>query len=247
MSSYDLIPAEAYENLPPEPNDQFVTLVTIAQANLGRLLDSSDSGDYVTELRSQYISTVASIAETLGVTGLPSITEVNLADYGQYRKFQVFLSGVMAKVRLRGNLVARPFSVELGRVSKARIQQQIDYLRISIENSDLTEAKKKALQQKLGEFEEELAKQRLGFARTLAITASLMAISGGATTTVTNLPELYDMVTTVVRLIGDDKESEELERLRLAPPTKALPNFSKVADATRPAAFDDDLNEDVPF
>jgi len=110
MSDYDLIPEEAYEGLPQEANDKFAVLVRIAQNNLARLLDNSNSSDFSSEIRSQFISIVSGMAETLGVEGLPKIGN-NLADYDQYQMFQVYLAGVVAKVRLQSHLVARPFSV----------------------------------------------------------------------------------------------------------------------------------------
>jgi hypothetical protein len=250
MSEYDLIPEEAYEGLPQEPNDKFAVLVRIAQNNLARMLDSSNSGEFSTEIRSQFISIVSGMAEALGIEGLPKVGN-DLADYNQYQVFQVYLAGVVAKVRLQSQLVARPFSVELGRVTRAKIQQEIDQLRQSIDDSDLTDKKKAALRDKLDELEAELTKKRLSFARTMAIAASIMTIVGGGTTALANSPRAAEAVMTIIRLVGDDKDKEEQERLRLAPPPKALPDFSKPAAKQVASSgfggFGDDLDDDVPF
>lgn len=250
MSEYDLIPEESYDNLPSEDNDKFAVLVRIAQNNLARLLDNSNSNEFSDEIRSQFISIVSGMAETLGIEGLPDI-DGGIATYSQYRSFQVYLAGIVAKVRLQGNLVARPFSVELGRITKAKIQHEIGQLRSSIQSSELTDKKKDALLAKLDELEEELTKKRLGFARTMAIAASIMTIAGGGTATLANSPKAVEAVITIMRLVGDDKEKEEQERLRLAPPPKALPDFS--TSSVKPATgggfgrFDDGLDDDVPF
>ncbi len=246
MSEYDLIPEETYTALPEDPHDKFAILVRVAQTNLARLLDQTGSGDFAVEIRSQFISIIAGIAEALGIEGLPRLSG-DLADYNKYQTFQVYLAGVVAKMRLQGQLVTKPYSVELGRVTKARIQQQIEQLRQSIDSSTLPDKKKSALIEKLDEFDLELAKARLSFARTMAIAASIMTIVGGGTAALANLPEATTSIVTIIRLIGDDKEKEEQERVRLAPPQKALPDLSMVATKPKFASFDDDLDDDVPF
>lgn len=246
MSDYDLIPEEAYKSLPQEPNEKFAFLVRIAQTNLARLLDNSNSNDFSSEIRSQFISIVSSMADALAIQGLPKLGN-DLADYDQYQVFQVYLAGVIARVRLQSQLVPRPHSVELGRITKAKIQQEIDQLRRSIDGSDLPDKKKATLRDKLDELETELAKQRLSFARTMAIAASIMTIAGGGTAALASAPKATETVMTIIRLVGDDKEKEEQERLRLAPPPKALPDFSKPAASPKSRGFPDDLDDDVPF
>jgi hypothetical protein len=245
MSSYELVPEELFERLPQDPHDKFVMIVREAQANLARLLDETNSSDFVEELRSQFISTISSVAEALGIVGLPELA-ADLADYRQYQTFQVHLAGVVAKVRLQGQLVARPHSVELGRINRARIQQEIDHLRAIIESSELPENKKAALRDKLIELEEELGKQRLSFARTMAIAAAIMGALGGGATALANAPKAAETVTRIIAYIGEDKEKEEEERLRLAPPPKALPNYAPSPPPTSSWASAD-LDDDIPF
>lgn len=246
MSEYDLIPEEVYANLPQDPNDKFAVLVRIAQTNLARLLDQSSSNDFSTEIRSQFISIIGGIADALGIEGLPAIGN-DLADYDKYQMFQVYLAGVVAKVRLQGQLVARPFSVELGRVTKARIQQEIEQLRRSIDESDLSEEKKAALREKLDELETELSKQRLSFARTMAIAASIMTIVGGGAAALANAPKAAETVMAIIRLVGEDKDKEDQERLRLQPPPKALPDYTEPFARPENSSFDVAFDDDVPF
>lgn len=245
MSEYDLIPEEAYENLPQDDHDKFAVLVRIAQNNLARLLDQTNSGDFSSEIRSQFISIITGIAEALGIEGLPEMDN-NLADYDKYQMFQVYLAGVVAKVRLQGNLVAKPHSVELGRVTRAKIQQQIDQLRRSIENANLPDKKRGALRDKLDDLEHELNKKRLSFARTMAIAASIMTIVGAGTTALANAADAKETLIKIIGLIGEDKEREEQERLRLAPPPKALPDHTKARQGPQ-SRFESDLDDDVPF
>lgn len=50
MSVYDILPVDAYEELPSDPNDQFAKLVTIAQGNVTRLMDMANSNEFSNEL-----------------------------------------------------------------------------------------------------------------------------------------------------------------------------------------------------
>lgn len=246
MSMYDLIPDELYENLPDEPHDKFVLLANAARSNLARLIDDTDSSDFVEELRSQFISTVSSIADALGIAGLPALAD-DLADYRQYQTFQVYLSGVIAKVRLQGQLVSRPYSVNLGRINRARIHQEIEQLRFSIDHSDLPDKKKTALLAKLTELEAELTKQRLSFAKLMAISAAIMSVVGGSATALANGPEAAQTVMRILAYIGEDKEREDAERLRLLPPpAPALPDLAK-AEPAKVGWGGDDLDDDIPF
>lgn len=247
MSSYDLIPEEAYENLPQDPHDKFATIVRIAQANLARLLDDGNSRDFSDELRAQFISSITGAAEALGIEGLPDLPE-DVTDYRAYTNFQVRLAGIVAKVRLQSKLVSRPHSVELGRINKAKIRQEVEQLRFNIKESDLPESKKQALLDKLDEFDVELEKQRLSFAKTMAIAASIMTAIGGGTAALANAPKAAETIVTIIRLIGEDKELEEAERERLSPPPKALPDHSPRSGAPKATvAFGDDLEDDIPF
>lgn len=248
MSRYELIPDSAYQNLPQDTNDQFVVLVGVAQANLARLLDQSSGNDLDLELRSQFMSTICGIAEALHIEGLPPLGS-NLGDYEQYHKFQVFLAGIVAKVRLQSNLVARPYSVALGHKTKARIRFEIKKLRDMVSVADIPSKKRDSLLGKLDEFEEELDKQRLSFAKTMAISAHVVAALGGLSATFADGPKAIDNMVKVIGLIGDDKELEEENRLRLLPaPPKALPNHTggKAPTAKPSVDFDDD-DDDVPF
>lgn len=87
MSEYELIPEETYDNLPAEENEKFATLVRVAQTNLARILDNSNSNDFAAEIRSQFISIISGIAEALGIEGLPAM-DGQLADYDKYQMFR---------------------------------------------------------------------------------------------------------------------------------------------------------------
>lgn len=247
MSEFELIPEEVYENLPQDPHEKFASIVRVAQSNLARLLDTPSSRDFYDEIRAQFISAISGVAEALGIDGLPPIDD-DITEYRSYANFQIRLAGIVARVRLQSNLVSRPHSVELGRITRARIKQEIDQLRKYIEYSDIPQEKRESLAVKLDEFEKELEARRMSFARVMAISASIMTIIGAGTTALANSPKAADAIIRIIHWVGEDKEKEESERLRLMPPPKALPDFTKSAQwKQRPVSFADEADDDIPF
>ncbi len=251
MSSYDLIPEETYSNLPDEDADKFVLLVRTAQSNLQRLLDDSNARDFSDELRSQFMATVQGIAEALGIAGLGDVRPS--AEYGDYTHFQVILAGILAKARLRSDLIAKPHSVELGRVTRAKIRQEVEQLRTYIDEAELTPAKHAALNDKLDELLAELEHRRLSFAKTMAIAASIMGTVGASAGLIAASPKIPAGISFIISLVGQDKDREDAEVARLAPPPLAISPPQRESKTRRGGSFgqtggfSDDLDDDVPF
>lgn len=248
MSEYEILPVDAYEDLPSDPNDQFAKLVTIAQANVTRLMDLANSNEFATELRGQFIFTVSSIADALGIEGLPDVAPGRL-DYEDYVQFQVYLAGVLARVRLQSKTIPRPHSVELGRVTRAKIEVQLNKLRQYINDSDLPEPRKASLLAKIAKLEAELQKQRVGFGRVMEVLTAVSVLAGGGTAFLANANGASETILSILTWVGEDKEKEEEERLRLAPPPKQLPDYSKPKPAATAGWSNatDDLDDDIPF
>ncbi|EZP57280.1 hypothetical protein [Sphingomonas sp. RIT328] len=250
MSAYDLIPEETYANLPEEDADKFVTLVRTAQSNLQRMLDDSNARDFSDELRSQFMATIQGIAEALGVTGLSEIRPT--IEYGDYTRFQVILAGIVAKTRLRSDVLAKPHSVALGRVTRAKIRQEVEQLRTYVDEADLTPAKRAALNDKLDELLAELEHRRLSFAKTMAIAASIMGTIGGTAGAIAASPKIPAGISFIISLVGQDKEQEDAEIARLAPPPLAIAAPKQAPSSTGGYGggygfSHEDLDDDVPF
>lgn len=240
MSQYELIPDEAFDNAPEDEGDKFVFLAKTAQTNFQRMLDSSNANEYSNELQNHFVATVSAMATALGIEGLPPVSLT--PSYGDYTRFQVALSAIITTARIKSQTISRPFSVELGRVSKGKIRQEIDSLKHYIQNSDLDEKKKSALIDKLDDMLEELEKKRLSFARTMAIAASIMGTIGGSAGAIAAAPRIPEGVSYIVSLIGVEKAEEEEEYLRLSAPVRAL-----TPPASDKGGFNSDFDDDVPF
>ena len=245
---YELIPDSIYDDLPDDPHDKFVVLAKTAHANVSRLVNDDSSGHFVEEVRLQFVETVRAIAEALGIPGLPAPSEMsNLNSYEEYRLFSTRLAGLLAKSRLQSSNVARPYSVQLGKVNKAKIRQEAEQLRIFIENSDLEVKRKEAVLSHLDRLLKELEKKRLSFAKVATIAAAIATTINQSASAVTTFPEVREVIGTILSKIGEDKEKEDAERERLAPPPAKLPppeSETKWASA-KTNSYDD--VDDIPF
>lgn len=245
---YELISAEEYEQLPEDPEQQFIELERICRRSMTEMISNETRAEFDHLVRMQYMTTVAAAAEELGIAGVEYPFD---AEYPaqEIDAFLLKVSGVVTRIRLRSGRRFRPYSVKLGTRTKARIEIEIQKLRGLVEESDLSEPKRKALLKKLDELMHELNQDRLSFAKTLRILAAVSVSVGGGTAFLAEAPAA---VQTIMTLIGADKELEDEEAARLAPPSppKALPAPSKAAPATlrpQPVTFDVDLDDDVPF
>lgn len=243
---YQLIPDDAYQFLPSEPEEKLAYLARVAQANLNKFLAEDTSGDFSTEVRQQFVETMRAVAEALYIDGLPTARDTaDLTAYEEYRLTSMRLSALITKVRLQSDLVPRPFSVKLGRVTKARIRQEAEHLKLYIEESDLPGQKRKKLLDHVRTLFAELDRERLSFGQITAITAAIATTFGGGTAAIAKAPEAYRAITIILGAIGEDKDKEEAERERLSPLPKALP--PPVVAPRAPKGFADDLDDDVPF
>ena len=104
------------------------------------------------------------------------------------------------------------------------------------------------LQDKLDELARELMTERLNFAKTMAILATVTTMIAGVVTISADGPSA---ITHIMALIGHDKESEDSAAKRLAPPPKALPAPVQKPKAASPPSvrksLSDMLDDDIPF
>jgi hypothetical protein len=247
---YDLISEEEYAALPEDDEQCFVEYEAICRRNMTRMIDDQTSHEFDREVRSQYMATISAVAAECNIPNIniPSFNENNFTESFNY--FCLAVQGEVARIRIRGRRVRSPFSVQLAINTRTKIEHHISRLRDAIENSDLSNERKRALDIKLDQLVEELGNRRLSLAKTMAVLSAVMVGLASGTTIASDGPAA---VTHIMKLIGIDKESEDAAALRLAPPQKALPAPAKkpiVAPQTgnkvrgNPAI---DLDDEIPF
>ena len=258
----DLISDEDYDKLSADDEQCFAEFEATCRRNMTEMLDDEQrSSEYYQSIKAQYMSSVYSVALECGITSLPQPQyENNASFYESYNHFCLAVQGEVARIRIRGRRSRDAISVQLVDKTKTTIQHYVSRLREAIKASSLPEDRKRTLNLKLDELIDELEKRRLNLGRTMLVLSCAVAGLSGATTIAADGPaaltNIQSVVTSIMKLIGVDKDSEDAAALRLAPPPKALPAPPTPPAKTMTAARRNgpswdtsggDLDDEIPF
>lgn len=240
---HDLLTPEDYDGLPDEPELQFLEIERLARRKMYDVIRGEGGDKFEHDFRVQYMVTVAEAAKEIGIDG---ITFPNGNDFSDdFGWFQQQVHGTITRLRLRNAKRNSAYSVKLANRTRGRIELEITKLRDLVALSDFPESKKAALNERLDELYSEIHNTRLSFAKLMKILGFIGAGFAGAVGTLAAAPTA---LATITSLVGQDKEAEEAETARIGAPPKALPApVSKQSSRPQPAAFDIDLDDDVPF
>jgi hypothetical protein len=248
---FELISAEEFDNLPEDDEQCFVEFEAICRRNMTQMINSDTRGDFDRAMQAQYMAAVSSVGLECGLTSLSvSIPAQNDNSFPhEFSSFLLSVQGEVARIRIRGRRSRNSLSVQLTDNTRTKIEHYVSRLRETIDKSDLSEARKRALRGKLDELVDELGNRRLNLGKTMAVLSMVLVGLGSATTIAADGPSA---ITHIMRLIGADKESEDTAVSRLAPPQKSLPAPPKqqpVRVNARPATSQPltNLDDEIPF
>ena len=211
-----------------------------------RMIDENTSGEFDQAVRQQYMSAVAAVAQECRIANVDYPTDTNNF-FEAFGQFSLAVQGEVARIRIRSRGMRHPYSVLLTGSTRTKIEHYISRIRDTVERSDLDSTRKERLQNRLDQLAAELSSQRLSFAKTMGILASVLTMTASS---VTIAADGQSAVAHIVQLIGHDKESENSAAQRLAPPPKALP---APAAKTLPARHwpvrtaTVELDDEIPF
>lgn len=218
-----LITREDYANLPEDDEECFLAIEEICRRNMDSVINELSREENPGPIWASYMSIVSTAALQCGIHDLsihPSITN----DFERLQKFQEALDVVTTRLHFRNRRRSGPESVQLALNTRPKIEHHVMLLRMAIEKSQLSNERKERLLNKLDELLEELNNRRLRFGRTMAILGTVLvgvtSVGADGPETVTNITA---GITSIMRLIGKDKETEEDAVRRLTPPPMALP------------------------
>jgi len=239
--TFELISEADYERLPVDPYQKFAAIEEICRRNMMEAISHETPEDFDTLVRTSYMTIVAEVADELGIGGVKYVDHFNSVQQ-DVQEFIRIVSGVVARIRLRKSSGRDAFSVRLAARTKGIIENEVSKLRQAVSDSELDDEKKRRLMAKLEEFRTELHKERFGYATAFATLTIIAAGIGGTTSFLSDAP---DAVTTIVRLIGQEKENEEAEIFRLeAPPIRNLLTNQSKGKTSR---HSQDMHDDIPF
>lgn len=235
-STYDLISEVDYDNLPDDPESQFIALEAICRRNMAILITQETPSTFDTMVRLQYMSTVSAAAEELGFYGLPDFNGLEDPS-GGFDRFLMLANGLVTKLRIRNAGRSNPVTVRLTGKTKQRIEHEVSKLRKIINESDLELGKKKSLLKRLDSLAEEIHRPRVRFSIVMASLAAVGVGLGGATSFLAEAPSA---IATITSLIGYDKEEEQqvMKEIEAKKIPKALPPPDS---ADKRSEYDDEI------
>ena len=250
---YDLISDDEYNALPEEEGPFFVKFDAACRRNMARILDDESTRGLEKHIREQYMAAVYATAQACGIYDIQLDRYNDSTFQDVYARFSLTVAGQVAKIRAETRLNRHPHSVQLQINTKTTIRHYIERIRVAIDTSEFDSGRKNRIYSKLDLLVIEVDNRRTSFAVAMgalaAVTAGLAVISNATTV----LAEGHNAIVQIAKLIGQDKDSEEVAIQRLAPPPKALtaPSTKKETtskiDNTSKWDAGGDLDDEIPF
>jgi len=234
---------EDFDDLPDDDGDAFLKLADISRRRLMEQPTDRD-GEFQYEDVLGYMNEVAALAETYSIPDVVFNRDFENNFNVEFANFTRAFEYRAVQIRAQRARRDRRNSVALSGAGRERIQHHIERLKAEIEAATIPEKRKRALLDKIADFEAELAKKRFNLAQAMMVVALVAATAndfGGA----------YEGVTKIVHAISEALGAEKLEdeeRQRLLPPRepfKAIPDMRQ-PERQQIAAFDAD-DDDIPF
>jgi hypothetical protein len=215
-------------------------LVNHAQRRLSEKLgqlDPQEQWNEVEDLRHSFMNVVIAAAKRFEIEPFLSMDVPRLDGYknDDHRQFKADLDHYITQLMLDNSMQSKRDSVGLLSNSKDRIRKYILALRECIEKSNMTDAKKDALLNKLEQFEKELEKRRISILAVSRLTLELLALPGGVWGSV---DVAHKLITNVMQTVAEAQAVEQ--------ETRQLPS-SNNPKALSPPRAEKELDDSIPF
>lgn len=232
-----------YEGIPEDDRDAFAHLESISRDRLHRTEKDRD-GDPPWDAVMSYMNEIAALAEQFDIPGIQYDDECDNYRH-EYSRFTRAVDYRLAQIRVQRARKAARQSVEISGPGRQKIQHYLEKLKAEIEAADIPAKRKRALLDRLAEFEVELAKRRFDLVKAMALIALVAAAANDFVGVFKDAPNLIGSITQV---IGAEAVAEDERRPQLAKPEpfRAIPDMrpQPPAQDSKPAL---DLDDDVPF
>lgn len=240
-----------YDDIPDDDLEAFSHLEAISRDRLDkRGRDQDDELYYEDMLR--YMNEIAALANHFDI---PDIAYDDQPD--NYRvEFARFTRAVdyrLAQIRMQRARRVRRESVELSGSSRQRIQHHLEKLKVEVTASNLPDDRKRALLERIADFEQELAKKRFSLVVAMGLAALTLTAVHEFEGTLLDAPKAVELITAALGK-AKVKEDEKAKRLPPRQPFKEIPDMRRDngdQEQTRKAVgdgFEDSAgDDDIPF
>ncbi|MBL3570702.1 hypothetical protein BV509_03470 [Rhodovulum sulfidophilum] len=228
-----LVFSSDYDALPTDPQVRWTKLRDLLERRLAEF--SNPSEGYAEEDLIEYCCVLSAAADKLGLGELAAFEINNIR-----RTFPEFRSSVISlATRLQITSVSggSENSVAIQRPTRGKITKEIEKLRNLVASSDLPEAQKRKLRDKLDQLQRLIFDPRTDLIKVFAILGNLGAACVNTTALLADAPNAMG---TIVALIGHEREEEEKERRLIEAQKVPL----QLEDHSQGSSYDDD---EIPF
>lgn len=250
-----LITVAEMDALPDDPATAFVQLERICRTRLHEYTEPQERYEHGNAVRLEYMTIVASAAETYGVADLGDPDEWDTQYFDNLYRRAI---SAATRLTIEGKRARALGSVALPQGAKERLKKHLEDLRAAVHAIDLGDRRKKVLLEKLMGFEKEIGREKSNINTILVGAALVAAALKQATGVATGLEDAVIKLPETVNAINILLGREKLKELEAAPDplplppsvTKALPSPNRKAISSSPSTrsdFLDDLDDDVPF
>ena len=200
-----------------------------------------------------YAHCIYEAAKEYDIEGREIVDPENCVNYNNnnnfdFQEFSSALSRLIIRLQLATARGKMGNSIQISDRARSTIRTHVQTLRDEIaKNSDLSEAKKKALNARLDDLEREIEGRRFSLLKTLAAITAVATVVNQTEGAAVRLP---DTLTAISRTIGqlEGFEQRYLEHKPIAQITHQ-PKAEKIAPSGygRRESFASDFDDDIPF
>ncbi len=258
MHVYDYVTQEEMDDLPEDDHLAFAAFARHAIHRMSEATDKIDGSDnygwqMIEEWRYDFMNVVLAAAKRFKIEPFSELEMPAIGNFNEsaYRQFKADLDFFMTQLAIDNTIRDRRDSVKISAPAKDRIRNYLHELRQCVDKANLPDSRKDALLKKLADFEAELDRHRLSLLAISRISLEIMMIPGGLWASAQITQKLLN---NVLQVVAEEKvvDDENRKLPPLAPPDKLLPPRKpsverSVPSRPQPAAFDTDLDDDVPF
>ena len=236
---------EDYDDLPSDDGEAFAKLEFISRERL-HLAERDRDGDLQFEDMLRYMNEVAALAHQFDI---PDITyDDEPRHYGhEYARFTRAVDYRLAQIRVQRARRDQSNSVAITGPAREKIQHYLERLKEEISAASIPDKRRKALLDKIADFEAELTKRRVNLAAVMAVIALVSSVVHDNAETLIEAPKIVQAISA---LFGTAKteEDEASPKLPKPEPFKAIPDMrTKHPPMQTVSALENDLDGDVPF
>ncbi|MBV9828598.1 MAG: hypothetical protein JO001_23460 [Alphaproteobacteria bacterium] len=249
MTILNFVTQEELDNLDEDPRMAFMALVNHAQRSLSHQLDQYDPDDergwrQREEIQQRFMNVVVAAGKRFEIEPFASTVVPRHQDYrnSDYKQFESDLDHYVTQLVIDNSIRARKNSVEIFPDSKGKIRSYVHGLRTCIEQAKMHEAKRKALLDKLNQFERELEKARINILAVTLLTFEILGIPGTAWA---SWEVAQKLVTNITQIFAEAKLLED--QTRQIAPANSAPKALSPPRPSKSQPAPGDLDDEIPF